>query len=117
MIARLFRRAFRPAAMALAIACLALGLSWAIQDRIDGLFDNLVAGVAIGVALVLFAAWYYDSDRARRFGFLLSVWLWSSVAAVAFMNLAGWTSGLLALAWAILAGGSYWAEVDSTRTP
>lgn len=115
MVAMFFRRAFRPAAMALAIAALFLGFTWSVQDRIDGPFDNVMAGCAIGVALILFAAWWYDSDRARRFGFILSVWLWSAVSSIAFMELIGWTSGLLSLAWAFLAAGSYWAEVDDER--
>lgn len=116
MVATFFQRAFRPAALALAIAAMGLGFSWLVQDRIEGPFDNIVAGTAVGISLVLILAWYYDSDRARRAGFILSTWLWVTTSAVAFMSLDGWTSGLISLSLAVLAGGSYWAEKDHERS-
>jgi 1,4-dihydroxy-2-naphthoate octaprenyltransferase len=116
VVSMFFHRVFRPAALTLALAALFLGFTWSFQDRIYGAFDNIVAGVAIGISVVLFLAWYYDSDRARRAGFLLSVWLWVTTSAVAFMNIDGWTSGLISFTLAVLAGGSYWAEVSDERT-
>lgn len=115
MVAMFFRRAFRPATLALAFAAISVGLAWIIQDRIEGRFDNVMGGFAIGGSIILFLAWWYDSARARRFGLIYSVWLWSSIASIAFMTLASWASALTALAWAFLAGGSYWAEVDDER--
>lgn len=112
MIARVFRRVFRPAAFALALAALFLAGTWLGLDRFPGPFDAVLGGVAAATAAVLFLAWWWDSDRGRRAGFLLSVGLWSAVSAAAFLTLTGWTSGLLAVAWAVLAAGSYWAEVS-----
>jgi len=111
-LGRLFHAAFRPATIALGMAALFLGGSWLAQDPIKGPFDNVVGAIALGVSLILFIAWGYDSPRCRRIGLLLSVGLWSSIASIAFINLTAWTSGLIALAWAFLAGGSYWAEVS-----
>ena len=110
MVRRFFERTFRPATMALALAALFLGMTWLTSDRIAGPFDNVVGGGALAASAVLFLSWYFDSHRARRAGLLLSVALWSAISSVAFMNLSAWTSGLLALAWAFLAGGSYWIE-------
>lgn len=110
MVVRFFQRTFRPATLALAIAALFLGLTWELQDRFDGPFDNVIGAAALSAATVLFLAWWFDSHRARRAGLLISVGLWSAISAFAFMNLTAWTSGLLSLAWAFLAGGTFWVE-------
>lgn len=110
-------RIFRPATLALAAASAVFGVSWIIGERVYGPFDKTIGSVSVTVSIVLFLSWWLDSHRARRVGLLLSVGLWSAVSAAALLGLGSWTSGLLALCWAFLAGGSYWVEANDKGIP
>lgn len=101
----------RPAAFALTLASVAIGITWAGLERIDGPWEQIVAGFAFASAFTFMAAWLSGSAAVMRIAYAASVFLWVYVAWVSVIALntapANW---MIALAWASLSGGSYWLE-------
>ena len=103
-------RRIQPAAFALTLAALSIGLTWYGTDRVDGPWEAVIGLGGIGTALWLTAGWVANSTFIMRTGMLAATVVWTFVGWVAFVALGSLTSGLLACAWAVLAGGSYWME-------
>ena len=101
----------RPAAFALTLASVAIGITWSSLERIDGPWEQIVTGFAFGAAFIFIAAWVSGSACLMRTGYAISVLLWVYVSWVSIVALntvpANW---MIALAWASLSGGSYWLE-------
>jgi hypothetical protein len=113
MVAQLMfmARRVQPAAFALTLACLSIGLTWTTADRLDGPWEQIMGGLALGTALVLIVGWCCNSWRLMRWGMATATMVWIYVAWVTLMvNFQSWTSTLLACSWAALAAGSYWLE-------
>jgi hypothetical protein len=108
---RVFNRRFHPSALALGMAAFSLGFTWILQDRWhDVIWDTVLGGFALVIGFVLAAGWGFNDVRWMRLGFLMSTGLWVFVAWAAAVGVGSWTSTLLALSWAALAGGSYALE-------
>lgn len=103
-------RRIQPAAFAMTLAALAVGLTWIGADRVAGPYELVIGVAGIAAAGVLTAGWLINRTAIMRAGLLLSVAVWCLVAWVAWTGAHSITSALLALAWAVLAGGSYWLE-------
>jgi hypothetical protein len=103
-------RRFRPAAMALMLAAFSVALTWTTTDRFEGNWDMVMGSWALLVGLLLFAGWLVNKDGLMMLGLLVSVVLWGFVSWTAFVTLAAYTSGLIAIAWMVLAAGTYWLE-------
>ena len=103
-------RRIQPAAFAITLAALAIGLTWIADERVDGPWETVIGVTAITTATVLTIGWALNRPGIMRAGLLAAVMVWSFVAWVAFVGVGSLTSGLLAIAWAVLAGGSYWLE-------
>ena len=103
-------RRIQPAAFAITLAALSIGLTWINADRVEGPWETVIGVGGIGTAIWLTAGWAANSTLIMRTGMLAATVLWTFVAWVAFVAVGSLTSGLLAVAWAVLAGGSYWLE-------
>lgn len=103
-------RRIQPAAFAITLAALSIGLTWWGAERVAGPWETVVGIGGVATATVLTVAWAGNWTCLMRAGLLAATVLWSFVAWVAFVGVGSLTSGLLALAWAVLAGGSYWLE-------
>lgn len=110
-------RQFRPAALALTIAAMVMGLTWALGDRFDGRWDLVLGIFAVSVGTVLTVGWFINSYATARAGMLLSVALWGFTAITSYAVLHALTSAGIALALAVLAGGSYWTDARDPETP
>ena len=100
----------RPVTLALTIAALSLGAGWLAKG------DYVVLGwVALATAAVMVAAWALDRDRVMRASMLVSVALWTYAAYAAIVIVGSPTSAMLAVAWAVLAGGTYLAGTEYPR--
>lgn len=115
-------RRIQPAAFAITLAALSVGLTWWGTERVEGPWESVVGVAGVGSAAILTAGWILNSPWLMRAGLLVSAALWVFVAWVAFVGVGSLTSGLLACAWAVLAGGSYWleeveAQAERARTP
>lgn len=104
-------RRVQPAAFALTLACIAIAFSWWGFERIEGPWEQIVAVTMGTVAAWLTLAWVINSHRMMRWGLLAASVVWVYVATIAWLAIsrtpANW---LAAIAWATLAGGSYWLE-------
>jgi hypothetical protein len=107
----IFQRRFQPAALALSLAAWIVAATWAIDGRFSGFAQVATVAFATAVGIVMVAGWIKNSQRVLGWGYLLSSGLWGFVAWIAAVNLLPWTSVLLAVAWAVLATGSYLLEV------
>lgn len=103
-------RRIQPAAFAITLAALSVGLTWWNADRVEGEWETVIGVGGIAVAIWLTAGWVANATIIMRTGILAACVLWTFVAWVAFVGLGSLTSGLLACAWAVLAGSSYWME-------
>jgi hypothetical protein len=103
-------RRIQPAAFAITLAALSIGLTWWGTDRVAGPWETAIGAAGISTATLLTIGWAGNWLAVMRAGLLASCVLWPFVAWVALTGLGSLTSGLLALAWAVLAGGSYWLE-------
>lgn len=110
-------RQFRPAALALTIAALVMGLTWALGDRFDGRWDIVLGIYGVSVGAVLTVGWFINSYDTARAGMLMSVALWGFTAITAYTVLGSLTTAGIALALATLAGGSYWIDARERETP
>ena len=108
--ALILARRVQPAAFALTLSCLAIALSWWQLDRVAGPTEQIVAGVMAGISLWLVGGWIANSQRAMLWGLLAAAFTWTYVAVIAFLVLRTPANWLAAIAWACLAGGSYWME-------
>ena len=66
--------------------------------------------LGFATAIILFAGWALNDTRIMRAGLLLAVVMWTFTAWIAAVGLGALTSFLLALAWTVLAAGSYFME-------
>lgn len=105
-----WNRRFQPAALALGIAAVVLGVTWLDGERFSGHWDHAAAAGAGVVAGTLLVGWFQTNVRVMRAGLLMSTGLWLFAAWVAWIGGANATSVFLALAWAVLAAGSYYLE-------
>ena len=110
----LWGRRIQPAALALTLALSFLGLTWISGNRSPGDLDVVTAVYAFLVAALLVAAWAANSGLLMRWALLGSVGAWAF--AITALGGTSPTSTLLAVAWMILAVGSYWLEVTDTRS-
>jgi hypothetical protein len=110
-------RQFRPAALALTIAATVMGFTWGLGDRFEGSWDLILGMYAVAVGAVLAVGWFINSYPTARAGMLMSVALWGFTAITAWTALAAPTTAGVALALAVLAGGSYWADARDPETP
>lgn len=103
-------RRFQPAAFALMLATFASG--WhRTANHVDWFSTALgILGIVLGVMFA--AAWWANRPRWMRWAFLGSTALWVFVAGSSYTIVHSGISALLALAWAILAAGSYWLEAS-----
>ena len=114
MIRIITGRPFRVAVISLGLAALALGSTWVTGNRFDGLWDAVMGGWALAVALILLGSWWLRDDKGVRAGLFLSVILWGFTALINTVSLGTATSSLIALCWLFLAGGTYWLESSAT---
>ena len=103
-------RRIQPAALAITLAALSLGFTYAGTDRVIGPWENVLAILGFTTAIILFAGWALNDTRIMRAGLLLAVVMWTFTAWIAAVGLGALTSFLLALAWTVLAAGSYFME-------
>lgn len=106
----LLARRVQPAAFALALACLSIGITWLGFDRIDGPWEQIVAVSGMFLFAWLTVGWLWNSNRMLRWGLLAGTFLWVYVALVAMLTLRSPANWMLAVCWAVLAAGSYWLE-------
>lgn len=106
----IWSRRFQPAALALGLACVVLGVTWLNGERFEGNWDHAAAIIAGIVAGTLLVGWYQSNACVMRVGLLASTGLWLFAAWAAWIGGANATSVWLAVAWAVLAAGSYYLE-------
>jgi hypothetical protein len=106
-----WNRRFQPAALALSFVTFSLALSWLLSDRFAGFAQVATIVFAFATGTLLIAAWFANSQRLLGYGYLISAGLWVFTAWAALVSSLTLTSILIALGWAILAGGSYLLEV------
>jgi hypothetical protein len=103
-------RRIQPAALAITLAAIALFFTYIGRQRVDGPWENVLAALAAATAILLSAGWALNRHGLMRAGLLLSVAMWCFTSWIAAVGLGALTSFLLALAWTVLAAGSYWLE-------
>jgi hypothetical protein len=108
-------RRIQPAAFAVTLASLAVGLTWLGAERVDGPYELAIGAGGLVIAGILTAGWFGNALSVMRCGLLGAVGLWLLVAYVAWVGVGSLTSALLALAWVVLAGGSYFMETVEAR--
>lgn len=107
----LLSRRIQPAAFALALSCFAVGLTWISLERVDGPWEQILGVSGIGLSVWLTISWVINSNRMLRWGMLAALVLWVYVAWIALTAIHALTANWLsAIAWASLAGGSYFME-------
>lgn len=112
----LLGREAHPVALALTLAALSVVLGFVLAPVASG-WRIASVGYALAVAVLLTVAWVLDRRDWTRAAMLLSIGLWSYLAAVAVFVIASPTSALLACAWGSLAFGSYLLEVANRGAP
>ena len=108
------RRAVKPYALAVSLACAVIVVSMFTNSGIGNLLDQGL-GKAIGAAALvtvglLWSGWWLRSKRLMDHGLLLSTAVWAAVATVILVEGSSWPSGCLAVAWAVASGGAWLLE-------
>jgi hypothetical protein len=104
-------RRVQPAAFALTLACLTMGLNWTSLDIIHGPYEQILGALCLMVTVALFIGWVINSWAVMRWSLLAATFVWLYITWVTTMvAFSTWVNTGLALSWAALAGGSYWLE-------
>ena len=113
---RFLRRAVQPYALAVSLAIAVTFASMLTESGVGLVLDGWW-GKAIGLAggastVLLWWGWWRQSPRAMNHGLLLSAAVWSSIAAVVFVEGVSWPSASLSVCWAVASGGAWLLEVN-----
>lgn len=110
---RIFGRIVKPYAFAVAFATAVV--SWAVIAgvAVGALLDDwpghIVGVVGWAAVVMLWAAWWSQSDRWMQRGLLATVFVWASVWAILLVD-GAYVSAWLSFAWAIASAGAWILE-------
>ena len=107
-------RAFHPAAMALMFALTASGWGRVTADRSS--FDYALGVLALLLAASFLVAWAANRNTLLRANLLAATVLYVFIAGSSYTAIGSVVSALNALAFATLAGGSWWLEKSNPRS-
>lgn len=114
----IFGRKMRPFSLALALSTLVISYATlrgvAVGVGLDGNSGKIVGVVGILSVLMLFAGFWFRSDKWMTRGLLFSTGVWASTAAFLALDI-GITavSSLSAACWGIAAAGAWLLEVSN----
>ena len=110
------RRQVRPYAFAVSLACTVIVASMftgaGVGERLDQGAGKAIGIAALAAAGLLWAGWWARSKRLMDHGLLLSATVWSSIAAVVFVEGVSWPSASLSVCWAVASAGAWLLEVN-----